>query len=231
MEDVHPDTDQIIQNITEEQWLEYFHQLVLYAESRCHKWQWRTGRHNLPKGYSPDAIAREAVRRLLDGERTWNQDAYPGNSPIPFLKGVIDSIVYRLGHSSAHKTAASLEEESIAVNSDGDSYTREIEAAQHAEGFRPPPSSSPEEKIFAEQIRGLVKEAVKDRPDVVMVLDHLCDELGPSEIAKEMGITAEEVYVKIRFLHRRAEKIATEIFNRQQPTTSNRKERRATRRK
>lgn len=231
MEDVQPDTDQIIQNITEEQWLEYFHQLVLYAESCCSKWQWHTGRRNLPNGYSPDAIAKEAICRLLDDKRKWNHDAYPGNSPIPFLKGVIDSIVYRLGHSSAHKTAASLEEESIAVNSDGDSYTREIEAAQNAEGFRPPPTSSPEEKILAEQIRGLVKEAVKDSPDVVTVLEHLCNELGPAEIAKEMGITAKEVYVKIRFLHRRAEKIAPEILNRQQPTTSNRKERRATRRK
>jgi len=231
MEDVHPDTDQIIQNITQDQWLEYLHQLTLYAESRCRKWQWRTGKDNLPKGYSPDAIATEAILRLLGDKRKWNHDAYPGNNPISFLKSVVDSIIYRLGHSSAHKTAASLEDESKALGADGDGYPREVEAAQGAAGFRPPPVSSPVDKIFVEQVRGLVREAIKDRPDIVTVFEHLCDQLGPAEIASEMGTTAEDVYAKIRFLHRRTEKIETEIFGLRRPTTPDRKERRATRRK
>ncbi|MCI0662693.1 MAG: hypothetical protein L0220_16630 [Acidobacteria bacterium] len=230
MEDVHPDTDQIIQNITQDQWLEYFHQLTLYAESRCSKWKWQTGRQNLPKGYSPQTIANEAVRRLLDGDRTWNHDAYPGNSPIPFLKGVIDSIVNGLGKSRAHRTAASLEEETTIVDSDGGRYTREIEAAQSVEGFRPPPASSPEEKILAEQIQAMVKEAVKDRPDVVTVFEYLWEGLKPAEIAEKMGI-GDEVYTKIRFLRRRTEKIATEVLGLQRPITSNSKERRTERRR
>jgi len=231
MEDVHPDTDQIIQNITQEQWLEYFHQLTLYAESRCKKWQWRTGRHNLPKGYSPEIIANEAVRRWLDGERTWNHDAYPGDNPIPFLKGVIDSIVYSLGHSSDHKTAASLEDVGKASDSDGESYPREVEAARGATGFRPPPVSSPVDKIFVEQVGGLVREAIKDRPDVVTVFEHLCDQLAPAEIAQEMGIPVEEVYARIHLLRRRIEKIETEILGWRRGATSNRKERQTTRRR
>jgi hypothetical protein len=217
MEDVHPDTDQIIQNITQERWLEIFHQLTLHAESRCSKWQWQTGRHNLPKGYSPETIVNEAIRRWLDGERIWNHDAYPGNSPLPFLKSVVDSIVYGLGHSSAHKTAASLEDESKASDSGGDSY--------------PSPASSPIDKIFEEQVRELVIEAIKDRPDVVTVFEHLWDHLTPAEIAKEMGIAADEVYAKIRFLRRRADEIKTKILGWRRPTTPDRKERRATRRR
>src|SRR6266511_464793 len=125
----------------------------------------------------------------------WNHDAYPGNSPLPFLKSVVDSIVYGLGHSSAHKTAASLEDESKASDSGGDSY--------------PSPASSPIDKIFEEQVRELVREAIKDRPDVVTVFEHLWDHLTPAEIAKEMGIAADEVYAKIRFLRRRADEIKT----------------------
>jgi hypothetical protein len=229
MDDVHPDTDQIIQNITEEQWLEYFHQLQLSAESCCNKWQWRMGKRNLPKGYSPEIIATEAVRRLLDGERTWNHDAYPGNSPIPFLKGVIDSIVYNLGHSRAHKTAASLEDESNALGSDGDGYAREVEAAQGAEGFRPPPVSSPVDKILVEEVRELVREAIKDCPDVVTIFEHRCNRLTPAEIASEMGIPVKEVYTKIRFLQRRTEEIKTEILGLKR--SANKKERRTERRR
>jgi hypothetical protein len=231
MEDVHPDTDQIIQNITQDQWLEYLHQLTLYAESRCRRWQWRTGKDNLPKGYSPDAIATEAIVRLLEDKRTWNHDTYPGNSPIPFLKSVVDSIIYNLGHSCAHKTAASLEDESKALGSDGDGYPREVEAAQGAAGFRPPPVSSPVDKIFVEKVRELVREDIKDRPDVVPVFEHLWNQLTPAEIVEEMGIAAEDVYAKIHFIHRRAEKIAIEILGLRQPTTSNRKERRTGRRR
>jgi DNA-directed RNA polymerase specialized sigma24 family protein len=231
MEDVHPDTDQIIQNITQEQWLEIFHQLTLYAESCCRKWNWRTGKDNLPKGYSPDAIATEAILRLLDDKRKWNRDAYPGDSPLPFLKSVVDSVIYRLGHSSAHKTAASLEDESKALGSDGDGYPREVEAAQGAAGFRPPPVASPVDKIFVNQVQGLVREAIKDRPDVVSVFEHLRNQLSPAEIAKEMGIPVEEVYAKIRFLRRRTDEIRTKILGWRRPTTPDRKERRATRRR
>ena len=230
MEGVHSETQRIIQNISQEQWLKYFHELVLYAESRCRKWQWRTGRSNLPKGFSPDAIANEAIAKLLSGERVWNHETYPGDNPTPFLKNVVASIVYRLGHSVAHQTAASLEDESTAVDSDGDSYTRDLEAAEGIEGFSPPPISSPEDKIFARQIHELVREAIADRPDLITVYEYLCQGMKPAEIAVEMGID-NEVYVKIRTIHRRAEKIAAEILGQEQPTKSNGKEGRTTRRK
>lgn len=144
MDEIDPLTQQILLGISEEQWLAYYNELVIYAEMRCRRWMWRTGsRENLPRGFSPDAIAREAVTRLYDGRRKWNHERYPGDSPVPFLKGVIDSIVSAIGRSSAHKTTASLEDEWTARGADGETYERELEAAEGAPGFRPPASSLP----------------------------------------------------------------------------------------
>jgi hypothetical protein len=85
--------------------------------------------------------------------------------------------------------------------------------------------------IFVEQVRELVRESIKDRADVLTVFEHLCKELEPAAIAKEMGIAVEDVYDKIRLLRRRSEENKTNILGWQQPAKSNRKERRTTRRK
>ena len=82
-----PETLKILQKITLEQWSDYYNELVIYAEAKCKRWVWKTGnKENLPKGYSPESIAREAVARFYDGERVWNHEAYPGDNPVPFLK-------------------------------------------------------------------------------------------------------------------------------------------------
>jgi hypothetical protein len=207
------ETRRILQGITEEQWLADYHQLVIYAEARCRRWTWKTGnRENLPKGFSPESIAYEAVRRFYDGERTWNHDAYPGESPVPFLKSVIRSIVSDLGRSKAHKTTASLEDESTSANADGETYHNEVQPADGAPGFQPPPTDSPYKSTYLKEVDERIDAAVADRKDLVELLGYLREGKKPAEIAVAMRKDAKDIYILIRLFHRRTEDISKELF-------------------
>jgi len=69
MKELDAETRRILAAITEETWIRYYHELVIYAQRKCSRLYWRTGgRECLPAGYSdPEAIAREAVTRLFEG--------------------------------------------------------------------------------------------------------------------------------------------------------------------
>ena len=208
-----PETRRILRKITEEQWLTYYHELVLYAEARCRRWTWKPGnRENLPKGYSPESIAREAVRRLYDGDRVWNHHAYPGDNPVPFLKSVIRSLVSDLGRSKAHSTTASLEDVSTGASADGETYQKEVQAADGARGFRTPPTNSPYKSTYFKEVNERLDAAVADREDLVALLGHLREGKKPAEIAVSMDKNIKDVYVLIRLFNRRTEDINNELF-------------------
>jgi hypothetical protein len=208
-----PKTRRILEKITEEQWLDYYNELVIFAEARCRRWTWKAGsRENLPKGFSPESIAREAFRRLYDGDRMWNHDAYPGDNPVPFLKSVIRSIVSDLGRSKAHNTAASLEDESTSANADGETYQKEVRAADGVRGFRPPAIDSPYKSTYFKEVNERIDAAIADRKDLVKLCAYLREGKKPAEIAVAMKKKVEDVYVLIRLFHRRTEDISKELF-------------------
>jgi hypothetical protein len=208
-----PETKRILQKIPKEQWVVYYNQLVIYAESRCRRWTWKTGnRENLPKGFSPESIAREAFRRLYGGNRVWNHDAYPGEDPVPFLKSVIRSIVSDLGRSKAHKTSASLEDESTGANGNGEPYHNEVQAADGVPGFRSVPTDSPYKSTYFKEVNERLDTAIADRGDLVELLGHLRDGKKPAEIAVAMKKNIKDIYVLIRLFHRRTEAINKELF-------------------
>jgi DNA-directed RNA polymerase specialized sigma24 family protein len=213
MDEIDPVTKQILLGIAEEQWLAYYDELVIYAEMRCRRWMWRTGnRENLPRGFSPDAVASEAITRLYDGRRKWNHDSYPGNNPVPFLKGVVDSIVSAIGRSSAHKLTASLEDEKTATGAEGESYEREVEAADGMPGFSPLAVLSPEQRAYFEEVDRRASEVIADRKDLVEYYRHACEGLSVPEIAAAMNIEVEAVRVLRRQFHRRTKQIQDELF-------------------
>src|SRR5262249_1626817 len=64
-----------------------------YAIHEAGTLQWRTGRADvLAAGFSPEDVAAEAVRRVLDGTRSW--DPQRGDL-LSYLRGVVDSL---MGH-------------------------------------------------------------------------------------------------------------------------------------
>ena len=213
MDEIDQETKRILLTISEEQWRGYFDELKIYAEMRLARWRWRTGnRENLPRGYSRDAIVTEAVNRLYDGRRKWNHQYYLGDNPVPFLKGVIDSIISEIGRSSAHKSSVSLEDVSTAQGKDGGTYEREVEAAEGAAGFRPPPNLSPEQRAYLEEIDRRIEQAIKGRADLVKYYRHACKGLSTAEIAEAMNIDEASVRVLRRLFLRRTKKIRDELF-------------------
>lgn len=214
MSAMKPETLLILQKITEEQWVDYYNELVIYADARCRRWRWRTGnKENLPKGFSPEAIVDEAIDRFYDGVREWNHEAYQGNSPVPFLKSVIRSLVSDLGRSKAHKSAASLEDESRSTSSEGESYQKEIQAADGASGFRTPPIDSPYMSTYFKEINEQIDAAIRDRGDLVELRDYLREGMKPADIATKMKRDVEDIYVLIRLFRRRTEGISVELFD------------------
>jgi hypothetical protein len=208
-----PETLRILQKITLEQWSDYYNELVIYAEAKCKRWVWKTGnKENLPKGYSPESIAREAVTRFYDGERVWNHEAYPGDNPVPFLKSVIRSLVSDLGRSKAHKTAASLEDESVGTSAEGENFTKEVSASESAPGFRSTPSPSPYKSAYFKEVNERVAAAIADREDLVKLHPYLREGLKPPDIAPKMGKSVQDIYFLIRLFRRRTEGISNEVF-------------------
>jgi hypothetical protein len=208
-----PETLRILQKITLEQWSDYYNELVIYAEAKCKRWVWKTGnKENLPKGYSPESIAREAVARFYDGERVWNHEAYPGDNPVPFLKSVIRSLVSDLGRSKAHKTAASLEDESVGTSAEGESFTKEVRASESAHGFRSTPPPSPYKSAYFKEVNERIAAAIADREDLVKLHRYLREGLKPPDIAPKMGKSVQDIYFLIRLFRRRTEGISNEVF-------------------
>ena len=213
MSAMKPETVRILQKITREQWVDYYNELVIFAEARCRRWRWETGnKDNLPKGFSPESIAREAVNRFYDGKRIWNHEVYPGENPVPFLKSVVRSIVSDLGRSKAHKTSASLEDESVGISAEGEIFEKEVHASNSAPGFRSPPTDSPYKAAYFKEVNERIDAAIADREDLVELRGYLREGKKPAEIAAKMEKNIEDVYVLIRLFRRRTEDISNELF-------------------
>lgn len=208
------ETKKIFEKISEQDWLRYDHQLILYAESRCKKWQWRTGnKENLPKGFSPKSIAREAERRLWDGTSKWNHKLYPGNNPVPFLKSVVKGLVSNLGHSKSHSTYGSLEQEDFRVNGENGNSNNEIKASDTEKCFRVPPiSSSPYEALYFKEIQNQILDKISDREDLVKFFKYRFEGYKLSEIADFLQISLEQVKTLRRLFVNRTNDIRKELF-------------------
>jgi hypothetical protein len=195
---------QILSKITHEQWIIYFNELVLYAQSKCSKWSWETSdKENLPKGYSPESIATEALKRFYRGTRKWNHETYPGDNPVKFLKSVVRSIVSEIGRSKAHKTAASLESETNKLNGDGNGFEREILPEKVLSGLNPQREATAYEVIYFAQIHRRILFALQDEKDLLEYYRLRRDGLNHKVMADVMNKTDNEIEaLRVRFSRR-----------------------------
>lgn len=197
-------TKHILSKISQEQWNRYFDELVLYAESKCNRWTWETGdKENLPKGYSPESIATEAVRRFFRGTRKWNHGTYPGDNPVKFLKSVVRSIVSEIGRSKAHKTSASLESETMKLSGDGSEFEGEIPPAKILSGLNPQCDPTAYQKIYFTQIHRRILFALQDEKDLMEYYRLRRDGLNHKVMADVMKKTDKEIEaLRVRFSRR-----------------------------
>lgn len=227
----------ILSNMSDEQRLACHHRFVIYASWRCGKWAWSTGnRENLPKGFSPEAIAQEAWTRLFDGGRQWNYELNPhdevGNisadtisSFTKFMRSTIDSLVHDLGHSKHHKEHASLEDELRRVSSDGDGYEDERIINRSLSDILYAPTSSPDEQFLIKELGGQIRQVLSDSPELLKLFSYLTDGLTPAEISSIMNKGRREIYVLIRRFLRRARPVYEEFIGGNGKSKSKKEER------
>jgi len=220
---VDPETQRILSDITEDEWRGYYRGLVLFAYARCRRWLWRSGdRENLPEGHSPDSIVREAVTRLYDGTRVWNHKQYPGTSPVPFLKSVIDSLIWALLSGAEHARVTPLRPAGIGLGDDGQEQS--FDRLEEGAGIRQSAGQSPDERIYFEEIEERIRVAIADRQDLVELFDLLLEGLKPAEIAESMNIDVKRIYALRKTFDRRTADIQRELFGAGVKTESAKKE-------
>jgi DNA-directed RNA polymerase specialized sigma24 family protein len=210
MEGLSPETRKILLSISEDEWRGYYRELVLYSHARCRRWFWRTGGSgNLPSGYSPDAIAREAITRLYDGSRRWNHEQYPDRNPVPFLKSVIDSIIWALLSGAENKRKTTVKQEH---STDGHDQTQDFEDAEEGTGLSPSSALAPDTRIYLEDVERRIRTAIADRLDLVEFFEHLLEGLKPGEIAARMNTDVKRIYAMRKTFDRRTANIQRELF-------------------
>jgi DNA-directed RNA polymerase specialized sigma24 family protein len=217
MKELDAETKRILAATPEETWIRYYHELVIYAQRKCSRLYWRTGgRESLPAGYSdPEAIAREAVTRLFEGRRPWNHERYPGSNPVSFLKSIIDSLVSDLVRSEEHKRAASLEDETTALNAEGEEYEIGVVAAgDDTAGFRPQAPVDPEKAAYLAEMVERMEAKLADRPDVATYFRYSQEGYRPAEISRRMGLDIEATYQLKQLLVARLKPLMQELFTR-----------------
>lgn len=205
-------TRDLLESYTAEQWQTYFQELVLYAKARCRRWQWKTGKENMPKGFAPTSIVHKAFSQLFEGSRRWNRDYYGGDTPVRFLKGAVDSIISNLGRSKAHQTSVSLEDQALVTTGGGEQFEVEVQADENSPSFAPTELSA-FHQVYLKQINERVVKAISDRSDLLKYFRLKTDGLDYDEIAEAMNLPKDpDVYRLQRAFVRRTKAIFEEAF-------------------
>jgi hypothetical protein len=211
MHKVDPETAKLLRGYSDAEWLTWYNGLVVIAKRECAGRYWRTGRSgHLPKGYTPETIAQEAIKRLFTGERQWNQDEYPGPTPFGVLRATVESIVSDLVRSPEHKRLAYLEEARSGEDDDGDSEA--AEKAVHHATQDVQPASGVEEAMYFRDVISRIRERIEGRSALVAYFDCLLDGLKRGEIAKRMKVAPTRVDEIRKQFWERTEDIYCELF-------------------
>jgi hypothetical protein len=218
MDKVDPETLRLLHGYTDEEWLTYFNALVIISKRECKKRYWRTGRGGLlPQGHSPETIAKEAITRLFSGKRTWNQEEYPGPSPIGILRATVESIVGDLVRSEDHKRYAAL----AGHSDDGESSDATMDAdklVQKAIGKQLVQPALLQDHLY--EIKDVIRRirvTIDDRADLVAYFDLYMQDLKRSEIAQQLGVSLDRVDELRKQFIERALDVYREFFDAPQP--------------
>jgi len=182
--------------------------LTAHAIRQAGKYLWRSKTpHDLAKGFSPEEVAQEAIRRVWDFERRWNPEKNP--DLLEYLKSVVDSIIWALLYSDDH-----LKTRHFPTDDAGKELRDEVIAAAQENdptGELPLTSSSPdpeskfiefEEETAAEMLLDRLYDLTSEDPEIQKIIECKMDGLKPRAMAEELGIPIEDVRNRIRRLNR-----------------------------
>jgi hypothetical protein len=207
-----PETLKLLRGYSEEEWLTYYNALVVIAKRECKSRYWKTGNAgHLPEGYSPETVVQEAVARLFDGRRTWNQEEYPGPSPMKILRATVQSIVGDLVRSEEHKHYAYLEPANDEDEPDSDGHAdRLVHQATKKNAYNLPDNQ--DHTYALDNAIAHIRGNIRGRADIATYFELLLRGLKRVEISKEMKVSADRVdEIRKQFLARTVD-IYRELF-------------------
>lgn len=173
--------------------------LVDFARKFAQRRGWRAGK-TLPGASEPDAVAKDVIIKVLQGERTWNESKEP--DLLNALKGMVRSDIGHLfgGYEVSHT------EPIDSTQPDGSTRTADDFGGNAAD---PDEELLQDEKAQLEMIAlDLIREAVEGKPELELVFLALYESESSKEIAGLTRLPIERVYSLRRELDRIAARIS-----------------------
>lgn len=194
---------EIFRKLHEADWKAIGKELVAHAIWKAQNFAWRTGDHkNLALGLQGRDIAQMAIEKVLTGKRAWNPER---GDLLPYLKGVVDSLMSHYADSLDNTIQARLaeDEEGKELLDHAEFHAARnddfglLSAHQRSRGTNSDVDNERVANLFA---------AVQGEDDLMAVLDVVMSsgETKPAEIAAELGIEVTKVNNRLKRLRRTA---------------------------
>lgn len=182
---------ELIRLLEQQPWEEILVALDWYALRLAMRGYWHTGtprRGTLVKGLAPQDVAREAICRVLEGRRKWDPEQDPDF--LLFMKSVVKSIMWSEWDSAEHKALKG----SQSLNADADRSEEQTLVSSGSGHQVPSKEALPSAITEANETYEMVLEAVSGDEQLELLVICIAEGFEKrKDIAKEMGITADEV--------------------------------------
>jgi hypothetical protein len=185
--------------LTQEQQRQLLDRLTIYTERKYRRLGWfKNGQYRSPSGQGPDDVAAEAIVRLIEGRRNYNEQKYPDlfgylkdSVTKSIVSHIIDSPDFDKKKSMPHVLTEDGEIEEIEIKSEGDD-----------------PSMLYMQKDLVERINAVLQERFAQDNVVLGILE--CMKAGidkPSEIAEYLDVKINDVNNAQKKLRREFDRI------------------------
>jgi hypothetical protein len=185
--------------LTQDQQRQLLDRLTIYAERKYRRLGWfKNGQYRSPSGQGPDDVAAEAIVRLIEGRRNYDDQKYP--DLLEYLKKsvtksivshIIDSPDFEKRKPIPHVLTEDGEIEEIEIESEGDDTTLVYM-----------------QKDLVEKINAILQEKFAQDNIVLGILE--CMKAGidkPSEMAEYLEVETSDVNNAQKKLRREFDKI------------------------
>jgi hypothetical protein len=184
--------------LTQDRQRQLLDRLTIYAERKYKRLGWfKDGHYRSPSGQGPEDVAAEAIVRLIQGRRNYDEQKYPDLTV--YLRNVVDSIV-----SHVIKSIDFEKRKSMPYTLTEDGKIEEIEIENGGDD----PSMVLIKKELVEKINTLLYEKFAQDDIVLGILE--CMKAGidkPSDIAEYLDIKTSDINNAQKRLRREFDKI------------------------
>ncbi len=172
--------NETFKKLSSQNWKYIYPNLVSYADLITKKYYWKSSKTDLPKGYEPKDLAKDAIQSIYEGRRKWDYITTP--DLLKHLKSIVDSKVSHLLDTAEHR--------------------RRVYHLQHEDenGVEPLDNikssfDNPLEELIAKDIIEQIYKYAVEKNDEEVQLMLLAIEAGckGSEISEQTGLSLKDV--------------------------------------